>query len=177
MRQITDTSQADTNSKTVDKPQHRKAYLKAKKLEHRRKNRTVSLSFPNALAAQMEKEAKTCGVKLAPYLKQCIEAYRNKSFVLPNEEDVRRLELLLQKYGNNLNQVVRLCHKSSIPPTEAIEIARSHLREIQNTLDVIFRTPRALDTDIQTAIVKNPLFVSKMLKTIADYIESKHYAD
>ena len=53
----------------------------------------------------MKKEAVAHGLELPAYLLETIRAYRDQSFVLPDKEAVRKLDMLLVRIGHNINQM------------------------------------------------------------------------
>lgn len=150
----------------------RKAYLKQKKKEHRQKNRTVSVSYPNSIADQMEQEAEKHDLKLAAYIKHCVASYREKSYLLPSSSEAERIEILLRNYGNNINQIARKCNTSELHPTEGIEQVYALLRKLEQELDDLFRSPRDLTEYTRQALEENPRYASALLNVLSVYIRA-----
>ncbi len=150
----------------------RKAYLKQKKKEHRQKNRTISISFPNSIASQMEKEAQKHRLKLAAYIKQCVAAQREKEYLLPNVEEAQQIEMLLRNYGNNINQIARQCNRSEIPPAPAMQQVYTLLRKLETELNDLFRRPRDLIEYTKEALEENPRYVAPLLHVLSTYIKA-----
>lgn len=160
----------NTNT-TTNKKTDRKAYLKRKKQEHRRNNRTVTLSFPNALAKQMEKEAREYNLTLPSYIKQSVRAYRQKYYLVPNAAEVQRIELLLRNFGNNINQIARKTNQQDIDAKVALSQVYTVLQRVGQELNDLFRSPRDLSEYTKQALEENPRYVSPLLSVLSTHIK------
>ena len=86
--------------------QRKKARERKKRFQNR--NRTFSVSFPNAEAQEMTIHAAKKGHAVNTYLKALVKAdMHGTGYVLPNDDKLRDMAVQFRKVGTNVNQVVR----------------------------------------------------------------------
>lgn len=90
------------------KKEYRKAYLRERQREFRAKYRSVTVSFLKKEATELEAYAKLHELKLSDFVKACVFAYLNQGFIIPNNDKIQRLELLLLRIGNNVTTACSL---------------------------------------------------------------------
>ncbi len=152
----------DSEAIAAAKKAYRKAYLKQKKAAFRAAHTTVSVSFPNSEAAALQKKAAQYNRKLAPFIKACTRAYVQQQFLLPNEDEVQQLELLLRNIGNNVNQIARHCHRLDIPPVQAIQSVQNILKQWESHISMSLRQPESLDALLYNALQKEPEYAHRV---------------
>ncbi len=157
------------------KAAYRATYMKQKIEVFRQKNRSVTLSFPNNEARAMEAESKNCGMKLPAYLKSCIRAYRNQTFVLPDDEAVRQLELELQSIGSFINGLERTMRISGDIELTTLHNIRHQLEVVEQMLSKLLREPVEFQEYVRQQMTADPTTLIVLLHLIADHIKTPSY--
>lgn len=157
----------DSSAIEKAKKTYRKAYLKQKKAEHRRTHTTVSLSFPKAEAAQLEKLAAQHFMKLSPFVKECVRAYTKQQFIVPNADEVQELDLLIRNIGNNVNQIARQCNQTHTHPHQAIEYVKAVLQKWDSHITTSLRTPDSIEALLYNKLLTESDFTERVEAIIA----------
>ena len=134
---------------------------------------SITLSYPNHEAATLKKEAERYQMKLPEYLRQCIDAYRSQTFILPNEEQVRSLEIELKRIGNNINQIAKHLNQQQSNPHSSIELVRKELEAFDQKFSRIFRTPWKLKSFIEKRIEEDPTVLLMLLQLVTQNIKQQ----
>lgn len=154
------------------KRQYRKEYLAHKKKEHRRKNRTVSLSYPKKEMRVIAIEAEGHHMHVPQYLRACIKAAREQAYIVPNVKKVQQIELLLRRVGTHTNQIARLANQMTMPPTRAIAELKGHLQYFEDTFEKILEKPTNLNRFIKEELKRNPAFARQLLRLVTTHLEN-----
>ena len=155
------------------KKERRKIYLREKKKEYKMAHRSVTLSFPNKVMSKLETEAKKHRMRVPVYLRSCISSARNQTYLVPNADEVQEIELLLRRIGNHTNQIARLAHRMSLPPTNALIEIRGHIGNCEGILEQMFRQPKSLEQCVIKELKNNPGFAGKLLGILEDCTKQK----
>ena len=155
------------------KKERRREYLKQKKKEFRATHRTVSLSFTNAEMKQLEREAAAHNMKVPQYLRACIYAAREQSYIVPDVDKVEQLEILLKRISTHTNQIARLANGMSMPPVRAIKEIQEHIKFFEKTFDVMFRNPKNLEQVIREELKENSSFAAVLMNIITSHLTNK----
>ena len=159
------------------KKKRRKEYLLMKKREHRKANTSITLTFPNKEMRRIELEASAHRMKTPAYLRECINSAREQAYIVPNEEEVQQIELLLRNIGNHTNQITRLAHRMTLEPDEALKAIQGHVQHCENVLTAMFRKPRNLEHCIRQELNKNPAFMTVIFRIMQCHVKSLSNAD
>lgn len=155
------------------KAEYRKQYLKEKKQQRRRTHTSITLSYPNREAGTLKQEATSYQMKLPEYLRQCIDAYRSQTFILPNEEQIRSLEIELKRIGNNINQIAKHLNRQQRNPHSSIELVRKELEAFDQKFSRIFRAPWRLKSFIEKRIEEDPTVLLMLLQLVTQNIKQR----
>ena len=93
------------------KRQYRKLYQKDYQKKFRKNNIRKDIYFTPQEFSRLSKVAKHHKVSVPRLCKELSFAYLDSQFVLPDDKQIRRLELYLRGVTNNLNQLVRYVHQ------------------------------------------------------------------
>lgn len=148
------------------KKTYRRQYLKRKKEEYRARHQTISLSFTNEDAKELAQKASTYEMRLPAFIKACVYAYLEQIFVLPNEAEVQKIELLLRQIGNNVNQITRLCNRLSVSPETALCDIHGLLQKLDGDLTELFRRPKSVEILLIEGLKQHPQFIHRLQKII-----------
>jgi|GEM_PF-688955 hypothetical protein len=144
------------------KREFRKNYLYEKVRAFRSDRRSVSLTFPLKDAATFEKNAAYHNMKLAAYIKACVYAYVNQGFIVPDNQQIQRLELLLRRIGNNVNQVARTANSVEGNTQEVVTAIQSQVNILEADLSQHLRQPLNLEVAIRMELTRNPAFLHRL---------------
>jgi hypothetical protein len=138
------------------KREFRKAYQKDYQRNYRKKKVRKDLYFSpqefNRLIALARKHKKP----VSKLCKELIFGYMDKRFILPDDEQVRTLELYLRGVTNNLNQLVRYIHQRKELNHDDIINLRNQVNEIEGEVSRSFRSPDDLEGFLKNIIQQNP---------------------
>lgn len=148
------------------KEEYRRAYLRKKQQEHRAKNRIIHLSFSHDYSEYLEDKALDYNMTLPLFLKSCIDGYLRQVFVLPNDTQIKQVETELNRIGNNINQLVRHCHRLSLDPEKALNEVHGMLSSMDNTIEAYLRTPHTLDILIMQTLEEQPEYLTQLQRLI-----------
>ena len=155
-----------------EKRQYRKEYLAYKKREHRKKNRSVTLTYSNKQMRLLQEEAENHNMRVPEYLRACVKVAREQAYIVPNIKKVEQIEILLKRVGTHTNQIARLANQMTLPPTRAIAELREHLQYFEETFDTMFRRPKNVHRFIKETLSENPAFAKKLLLIVASHLET-----
>ena len=124
----------------------RRAYLTTYQRDFRKRKKRVDLLFEKEEYAQLERVARRHGYagKVGAFIREASLAYIRGTYLVPDEERVRGLELALRRIGTNINQITRHAHTAGVEEREIDEI-RQRLRELEETVGKLFRQPQRKD--------------------------------
>lgn len=138
------------------KREFRKAYQKDYQRNYRKKKVRKDLYFSpqefNRLSALARKHKKP----VSKLCKELIFGYIDKQFVLPDDQQVRKLELYLRGVTNNLNQLVRYIHQRKDLSHDDIFNLRNQVNEIEGVVSKSFRNPNDIEAFLKSIIQQNP---------------------
>ena len=164
-------SDFDLQSKTSDpknskieliKKNNRKTYLKQKHIEYRQKWKRIVLRFSKSEFLEISDLADKYKMKRAPFLKACILAYLNQSFVLPDSEQSLVIETALNRISNRINELVRYVHKQDSVSLKDLETIKTQLYHIEVTICHALRTPPNLKTWLEEQMVRDSSFAQRL---------------
>lgn len=151
------------------KKTYRKNYQRNKKQQYRKRRKIVQLTFTKTYAKTLAQQAESFGMRLPDFIKKCVRAYLEKTFLLPNPKEVQQVELLLLKIGNNVNQIahrVNAAHLDSIP---ALESVRQLLVRLDQKITEALRTPKDLEACLKENLRQNPSVLLQLERIIDSY--------
>ena len=129
-----------------------KDYQREYKKKHHRKELLFKKEEWNILSNAAQKHK----MKESNFLKSCIFAYLNQCFILPDDEDVRSLEIALIRYGTNLNQVARMANTRGDVLSGEIEKVIKDYKELRAFVHESLRVPNTISQLLETELENNP---------------------
>ena len=154
------------------KKTNRTEYYRQQKKAYREKHRTVSVSFTKTVAQEIERDAERHHLSLPKYVKACVNAYRNQTFIIPDLSQVKAIELQLRGIGNNINQIARRVNDGRTLPRDGVEQVRQQLKHLEAQFDRIIRTPWNLETYLTLRIKDDPTIVTVLLKIVIQHLNA-----
>jgi len=152
------------------KRQYRKIYQKDYQKQFRRNHVRKDLFLTKKEHAQLSAVAKQHkGRKsVARLCKELAFAYLDNHYVLPDDAQVRQLELYLRGATNNLNQLVRYVHRQKAFSLHELDILRCQVNEMEERISKALRHPSTLQGYLKKLVQEKP----ELLTTIRDILNS-----
>lgn len=91
----------------VPKDQKRKEQIRKAKEQYYTRKKRRELYFEKEEYLRVFKEAERHNSKLGLFLKNCIFGYLDRQYVVPDPEQLNRIEITIRGIGNNINQIAR----------------------------------------------------------------------
>lgn len=142
---------------------YRKEYLREKKRAFRAENQEVTIAFPKKDIVIFEENAIYHNMRLADYVKACVYAYVNQGFIIPDNQQIQKLELLLRRIGNNVNQIARSANTFEEVEKENIQLMQNQINNLEAELSQQLRQPLNLEIAIRNELKRNPFFIHRLL--------------
>ncbi|MEO1263250.1 MAG: hypothetical protein AAFZ15_30850 [Bacteroidota bacterium] len=148
------------------KKAYRKEYLKRKKAEFRRKHKEVTIAIPRKDLPQLESAAKGHSLSLPKFIRSCLGWYMEQVFIVPDEEQVQKLCILLRRIGNNINQVAMLRNNLELSEHQAVAKVQEQVNVLEDEIYRIFTAPPNLLEVLKIEAEKDPLFAQKLRQLV-----------
>lgn len=137
------TGATEKDSKTLNnaKSTYRKMYNQSYQRQYRKTRICKSILFTRQELKLLDNAATTHGRKFSTFVREAALAYLDSTFIVPNELQVTALENQIRRIGNNLNQVVHLCHRQSNVFCDDVNALWQNVRELESEVSKTFRSP------------------------------------
>lgn len=160
------------NASKEEKEELRKSYRKLyfQRYNQKRKSNSKLLQIwvETPVFTALSNDAKELGLSAGDFVRNLIKAYKENSYILPDEEVMYDLIVCLSHLSTNLQEIAYLCNTEKAVNYEQIqEVKRIFLRIEEMTL-AHFR-PLNLEDYIKNEASKNPRFIDHLERMIADY--------
>lgn len=142
------------------KREYRKSYQKNYQKKFRKNNVRKDIYFTPQEFSRLAKVAKQHKVSVPRLCKEFTFAYLNSKFVLPDDKQIRRLELYLRGVTNNLNQLVRYIHQRKDLSVIDISTLREQVNEMENHISTTLRSPVNLQEYLERLVQQKPEVLS-----------------
>jgi len=123
----------------------RREYLKHYQRELRQRMRRTEILFEPDEYERIKSAARHHNMKLAPFMRACINAYLKKTYVVPDEESVRELRRGIRAIGVNVNQVARRANRSGVEHQD-LEHVVCLIYDLEDRIGEAFRNPREVES-------------------------------
>ncbi len=151
---------------TAPKKSNRTEYYRKQKKAYRAKHKTVSVSFTKDVAKELARGAAAHHLSLPTYIKACVTAYRNQTFIIPDQSQVQAIEVQLKGIGNNINQIARRVNQRETEPCAGVAEVRKQLTQLEQQFNRIIRTPWNLETYINQCLTTDPSIIPMLLRIL-----------
>lgn len=138
------------------KREFRKAYQQDYQKNYRKKKVRKDLYFSPQEFNRLSSLARKHKKPVSKLCKELIFGYMDKQFILPDDQQVRNLELYLRGVTNNINQLVRYIHQRKDLHYEDIVSIQNQVNEIEGVISRNFRTPDDLEGFLKNLLEQNP---------------------
>ena len=145
----------------------RREYLKRYQRALRRRMRRAEMLFDPDEYERIKRSALRHNMKLAPFMRACINAYINQHFIPPEPDTIRHLELAILRIGGNINQIAKRVNTNKVADQPDIDAINQHLAELEDAVSFALREPPDLLQLITKHIQKDPA-LSKRIQNLIE---------
>ena len=138
------------------KQKYRKDYQHAYQKKYRKAHIRKDIYFTPVEYKQLSKIAKKHNQSVPQLCKQLTIASLKSQFVLPDDKQVRQLELYLRGVTNNINQLVRYFHQRKDLNFNDIKNLKVLVNAMETKVSQALRSPENLQNYLENEIQKKP---------------------
>lgn len=152
------------------KKRHKKDYQKEYQRAYKKKviRKEIHLSEKEALS--LETAALNHQMKVRPFIKECIFAYLNKTFVGVDEEQLHQSLIAISRVGNNINQIAfHLNRGENFNGKEVLELVYGQLERLENEVSEALSCPSSLEELFHEAVEKDTRVIDRLEQLIRDF--------
>jgi len=152
------------------KQEWKKKYQKAYQRKYKKENYRKEIVFKKEEWKLIQQGAKNHNqeTKISPFLKECIFAYLNQCFVLPDDELVQSTEIEIRRVGVLLNQIARHINTSRTISFEQMEEVKKLLFNLDIFVHETLRTPKTIENLLDEAVDNDPQILNYLEQLIAN---------
>ncbi len=129
------------------KKQYRQQYLKEKQKEFRETHIRKELFLTKKEFGFLKHHAEKHQIKLSRFIKNAAIAYLKNEYLLPDDTQVRNLELETRRIGNLMNQIVRHIHASECITDDDVRMMKLQLQALEQKISSALRNPQKVGGD------------------------------
>ena len=101
---------------------------------YRKKMNRVELQLTDEELAHISELAKEASKRKPTFIKECVFTFLENRLLLPNDPQLQEIIVLLRRYGNLFNQVIRYCHLDKDVRLEQLQEIFQKLQELENLI-------------------------------------------
>lgn len=140
------------------KQEYRKEYKRNWKRERKVVMKTVSVLFKNDEYKVLQTEAKFHNLKVASFVKKGVQAYTDKTYIIPSEEVVSKIHMLLRMMLIHVEDM-----KESDKPIDTYLLA---LLKLEHDIRIYVNAPPELFQYVKIHVAKNENHKTQLLEFI-----------
>lgn len=142
------------------KREYRKIYQKDYQKKFRKDNVRKDIYFTPQEFSRLSKVAKQHKMSVPRLCKELTFAYLNSQFVLPDDKQIRRLELYLRGVTNNINQLTKFANQRKGLSVNDMLIIKGQVNEMENHISTTLRSPVNLQDYLERLVLQKPEILS-----------------
>lgn len=151
------------------KKKYRQIYQKQYQQDYQKRVIRKKIQFTKKEFKHIERLAKQHKQGIAPFLKSCIFGYLEQVFVVPDEEEVRQLELSIRRIGTNINQIARHTNREHRVGEETIKGIQQQIRGLEQRISTALRQPKTAVELFHDAAKDSPRAVQYLERLLTNY--------
>ena len=164
-------SEEDATPQQVEelKREWQKKRTKKYQREYKKKHYRKDLLFKEEEWRIVSQAAEKHNMKANQFIKSCLLAYLNQCFILPEDEDVKAVEISMIRYGTLLNQIARQVNtRGGALASEVQQIQEDHKR-LRAFVEAKLRVPTTIEQLLKEELESNPQLLPHVEKLIGQY--------
>lgn len=134
---------------------YRKDYYLKYKRNQRAKKPEFTISFSNEKGEyhKVEYGAKSHNMSITAFIRSAVLTYLNQSYVVPNQDQIVKLEQLLSDCLNEIQTLVRIKDKYYFEKETKMEKIEKRIEKLEAEINQVFRNPPLVTHDYQSQII------------------------
>lgn len=141
---------------------YNKEYLKDKKVK--------SVVFSQKEFEKIEQYAKEYGMPVATFIKACLFAYMDSTFVSPDKEKLDVITHLLSAIRNRVAEGIQYIHLSNTVTYKDFQTLQRQITQVEDFVIQTLENPPRLSEWLKKQIEQDPDFLGQLLQCITDHI-------
>lgn len=113
----------------------------------------------------LENSARECKKPFSTYVRELALSQASNQYVLPDMEDTKRIQLLLIKFGTNLNQIAHTANAIYDVPPSVITQVQEQFKNMEREIMAVYKNPPLVEDMVRDSILKNPEYLDR-IKTV-----------
>jgi len=125
----------------------KKAYRKDYFLRYKREQRakkpefTINFSNKNGEYTKVKRGAERHKMTITAFIRSSVLAYIDQKFLVPNQDQVIRLEQILSQCLNEISKLVSTREKYYWDRSEKFEAIEKRIQQLESDINLVFRNP------------------------------------
>ena len=134
---------------------YRKDYLLKYKRNQRSKRPefTVNFSTEKGEYHKVEYAAKAHKMTITAFIRSAVLSYLNLHYIVPNNDQIARLEQILSQCLNEIQTIVRIKDKYYFEKESKLEAIEKRIERLEAEINQVFRNPPLVSHDNQSQII------------------------
>jgi hypothetical protein len=137
-------------------------YDKESKRKKRQQKRAFTISFIPKEMQHINRNAKAKGYEIAEYVKACVRADIENSYVIPYPYLLREIEQLLLTYLNTIKEISSRDMKGWFSSNRNYMALEESIQNIERTVVEKFKDAQPLESLIENTLQGNSYFITKL---------------
>jgi hypothetical protein len=142
-----------------------KTYQREYKKRHYRKE----LLFKEDEWKQVSQAAEKLNMKANQFIKSCLLAYLNQSFIVPEDEDIKAVEISMIRYGTLLNQIARQVNTRGGALASEVQQIKEDYKSLCDFVELKLRVPTTIEQLLKEELDRNPQLLPHVENLIDKY--------
>lgn len=146
---------------------YRKWYKRQHQRQRRKERKRLEI-FPSDRELNLiQRQAKKHHLAASSFALKAIMAYLQQLYIVPDEEEIKSLQLALHKIGTNINQIAFQANKNKFADTHSIRLLNQQLSRLEQLIIQKLSQPQNLNTLVKAALDEHPSY-ARILQRILD---------
>jgi hypothetical protein len=137
--------------------------------EYKKKHYRKELLFKEGEWRMVAQAAEDHNMKANQFIKSCLLAYLNQCFILPEDEDVKALEIAMIRYGTLLNQIARQVNVRGGALASEVQQIRDDYGQLRALAHERLRVPSTIQQLLEEELESDPRILPYLEQLIAQY--------
>ena len=139
-----------------NKPEKRKIYIKKYMKEYFKDKKRKELIFTKNEYSFLQKSAKQHNTKVGSFAKKCVFSYLEKRYIVPDNDILNELQIIIRKIGNNINQIAKYANSTRTLGIFNAKKIHNKLEFLEDEINNYLAHPPELLELVSKSIENNP---------------------
>lgn len=144
--------------RSIFRKENRKQYLK----EYQKKRVHRVIIFSKEEFALLKQASKNHALPFATFIRESALKYVSRGFIVPDKDELKKILVLLKKYGVLLNQITYVVNSQKFASPESLKNVLENFDALENEIRGIIESPMIIEDFIADLIEKEPSYHSRI---------------